>query len=160
MITNLPNINTTDGSTVEHRVYSNGKNGSSVELYKVIGGGHTWPGSAVSLPATNKDFNASKEIWRFFNKFSLDKMTTIDPVSSTLPEVQLFPNPSSTDVEVRISTSLPYTIQLFNGIGQQVYANTSENGVVRILRSDLPAGVYLVHIQSENFSICKKIIFH
>lgn len=38
-------------------------------FYRVEGGGHTWPGATFDLPgagATNRDINASEEIWRFF----------------------------------------------------------------------------------------------
>src|SRR3954468_9123508 len=73
IVTTLPNINTSDGSTVEHRVYNNGKNGSTVELYKVLGGSHSWPGAPGNTAGTNKDFSASKEIWRFFSQFRLDQ---------------------------------------------------------------------------------------
>jgi polyhydroxybutyrate depolymerase len=42
-----------------------------IELLKVIGGGHTWPGGHQYLPRNligrvTKDFNAADELWRFF----------------------------------------------------------------------------------------------
>jgi polyhydroxybutyrate depolymerase len=51
-------------------------NGSSVELYRVRGGGHTWPGSALSagakqLGVTTMAINASKIIWNFFSAHPL-----------------------------------------------------------------------------------------
>src|ERR1017187_6564605 len=66
----LPDISTTDGCRAVHYVWSGGTNSSSVELYKIIGGGHQWPGASVSTGLGNqdKDFSASKEIWRFFNQ--------------------------------------------------------------------------------------------
>src|ERR1700752_2507296 len=51
---NVPNINTGDGCTAEHYKYSGGLSGSSVELYKIIGGGHTWPGSPSIIGVTNQ----------------------------------------------------------------------------------------------------------
>jgi polyhydroxybutyrate depolymerase len=39
--------------------------------YLIDGGGHTWPGSPYIIGITNEDFNASAEIWRFFNQYSL-----------------------------------------------------------------------------------------
>jgi len=60
-----------DGSTVERSEWINRGTGVSVVLYRVIGGGHTWPGARRYLPAgiighTNRDMDASEEIWRFF----------------------------------------------------------------------------------------------
>jgi polyhydroxybutyrate depolymerase len=45
--------------------------GPRVRLLRIEGGGHTWPGAAQYLPAawigpTNRDIDASEEIWRFF----------------------------------------------------------------------------------------------
>jgi len=71
---NIPDINLIDLCTAEHYIYNNGTNDSSVELYKIINGGHTWPGAAISLLGnnTNQDFNASQKIWEFFNKYDIN----------------------------------------------------------------------------------------
>jgi polyhydroxybutyrate depolymerase len=66
---NVPNTSIVDGCTAEHYIYSGGTGGSSVELYKILNGGHTWPGFPFGGVGTNLDINASKEIWRFFNKY-------------------------------------------------------------------------------------------
>ncbi|MDH5564662.1 MAG: hypothetical protein OEY91_13705 [Nitrospirota bacterium] len=70
-VTNLPDLDTTDESTVEHTEWSNQNTGVSVMLYRIIGGGHTWPGARQYLPVrtigqTNHDINASEIIWEFF----------------------------------------------------------------------------------------------
>jgi polyhydroxybutyrate depolymerase len=159
VVTMLPNINTADGSTVEHRVYGNGKNGSSVELYKVINGAHTWPGSAVPIAGTNQDFSASKEIWRFFNQFSLDKIMSTDAVSEAIPEVQLFPNPASDGFEINIPEKSSYTVTLFNSMGQEIGTHAAVNGRTTVPRENLPAGVYLVRIHSNALTLYKKVMF-
>jgi len=69
VIERLPDINTTDSSTVDHYLYPGL---STVELFKISGGDHTWPGSAFKVPGTNYDINASAEIWKFFSKYDLD----------------------------------------------------------------------------------------
>jgi len=70
----LPDLNTMDLCWVEHYIYENGTNGASVELYKVINGGHTWPGAYIPLPGvnTNQDFSASQKIWEFFAKYDIN----------------------------------------------------------------------------------------
>ena len=74
IINNIPNINLLDLCEAEHYLYENGINGSSVELYKIINGGHTWPGALIPITGsnTNQDFNASEKIWDFFNKYDIN----------------------------------------------------------------------------------------
>ncbi|MEO1049178.1 MAG: PHB depolymerase family esterase [Bacteroidota bacterium] len=71
----IPNVNTTDNSTVTIFEYEEGDCDSKVVFYKVNGGGHTWPGVAVpnqqTLGQTNLDVLASQELWDFFDQFEL-----------------------------------------------------------------------------------------
>ncbi|MDZ4757500.1 MAG: PHB depolymerase family esterase [Bacteroidota bacterium] len=66
---NLDDKNQTDGSTVQHIIFQNCKGNSTVELYKIIDGGHRWPG--IEAPNSNKDILAEQEIWSFFRKHKL-----------------------------------------------------------------------------------------
>ncbi len=58
---NLPDINTTDGSTVTSFKYTDSSHCNEFWLYRVNDGGHDWPGSFG-----NMDINTSEEIWDFF----------------------------------------------------------------------------------------------
>ncbi len=60
----LPDINKNDSSFVVREAYLNEQNGNEVLFYKVINGKHDWPGARG-----NMDIQASKEIWRFFEKY-------------------------------------------------------------------------------------------
>ncbi len=66
-----------DLSTVKHIVYNNGDNGVTTELFKVINGGHTWPGSSISTAGTNYDIDASVEIWEFFSRYDINGLINI-----------------------------------------------------------------------------------
>ena len=66
-ITQLPNTNTSDGSTVEKRTWENGDNCVAVTELKVMGGGHDWPGSSG-----NMDIDATSEIWNFVSRFDIN----------------------------------------------------------------------------------------
>lgn len=68
----MPDLILGDLSTVKHIVYNNGDNGVTTELFKVINGGHTWPGSNISSGVTNYDINASVEIWKFFSRYNIN----------------------------------------------------------------------------------------
>jgi len=67
----LPNINAADGSYVVSEKYSQGIFNNEVWLYKVITGGHDWPGHWG-----NMEINASAEIWNFFHKV-IQKTTNV-----------------------------------------------------------------------------------
>ena len=67
IVSNIPDIDTQDGSTVEKYKYINGENDVEVLHLKVIGGGHQWPGNSG-----NMDINASEEVWSFLKKFDLN----------------------------------------------------------------------------------------
>ena len=77
VITELPDINTTDSSTVILEQYTNCANSSDVWFYQINNGGHTWPDGPPVPPGfevlgnVNRDINASSEIWNFFRKFEL-----------------------------------------------------------------------------------------
>jgi len=60
-----------DGCRATRYRYEGGRGQSAVELWKIEGGGHTWPGSIQYLPKKMvgpvcRDFDATEAIWRFF----------------------------------------------------------------------------------------------
>lgn len=72
--TNLPDVDTTDGTTVTKWVYSGCRNGANVELYQIHGGGHTWPGGIQYdlesvIGKTSRDVSATPLMWTFFTQF-------------------------------------------------------------------------------------------
>jgi polyhydroxybutyrate depolymerase len=72
-ITDLPDI-ANDGTTIKQRVYSNTTNGSEVESYVILNGGHTWPQgyqylNELIIGKTSQDMNACEVIWSFFKRF-------------------------------------------------------------------------------------------
>ena len=77
IITQLPNINTSDGSTVEKRVWENGDNCVRVEELKVINGDHDWPGTSG-----NMDISATVEIWNFVSKFDINGLIDCNNTSN------------------------------------------------------------------------------
>jgi polyhydroxybutyrate depolymerase len=62
-VTELPNINPNDGSTVTVFHYFGPDPNSDVFLYRVNGGYHGVPGIE---PGYNQDFNSWEVIWNFF----------------------------------------------------------------------------------------------
>ena len=74
----LPNNDTNDNCTATKTFYPNKQHPElKVELIKVIGGGHTWPGGTQYLPKrmvgiASQDFNACDELWQFFKNLKED----------------------------------------------------------------------------------------
>jgi polyhydroxybutyrate depolymerase len=69
--TALPDTDATDGTTTDLLGYGGATSGGEVALYRVNGGGHTWPGGTQYLPAAlvgkvSKDFSANEALWAFF----------------------------------------------------------------------------------------------
>ena len=67
----IADLNPNDDCYPEEFLWADGKNDSEVVLCRVVGGGHTWPGSALPfylffLGNVCLDFNASQMIWQFF----------------------------------------------------------------------------------------------
>ena len=70
----LPDIDTLDNSTVEKISYKDCSNNSDIIHYKIINGGHQWPGANGKFVywyggIINNDINANVEIWNFFKNY-------------------------------------------------------------------------------------------
>ncbi len=156
-ITDVPDINTTDGSTVEHYLYSGGDNGVAVEHYKVIGGGHTWPGSAYNSGMTNYDINASLKIWQFFAKYDING--SINPTALEQPlamkKVKVYPNPATTEIHIETGQSGARTYQIIDIHGRQILQGHL-NGPGKILNvAQLPEGLYVLRLGRATFKFVK-----
>src|SRR5690606_3879656 len=93
LLTQLPDTNPNDESTVEKYAYTGCAEARDVILYKIIGGGHTWPGALLNIGSTNKDINANVEIWNFFKKYSLPSSSSAE--DKNIDRLTFFPNPAS-----------------------------------------------------------------
>lgn len=142
---NVPNTNTSDGCTAEHYVYGSGNSGSNVELYKVIGGGHSWPGSPFTIGITNQDFSASKEIWRFFNKYNLTMLTGINEMEMFKNKWTVYPNPANDVLKIDSQEQID-VIELTDVFGKSQKVECINN-MVSI--AHLSEGVYFISL-SQN----------
>ena len=152
-ITNVVDANSTDLSTVTHYVYDNLIENTSVELFKVQNGGHTWPGSIYNIPGlvTNQDFSASKEIWRFFSSHS---MIEENPVTSSLVEkeisFEIYPNPVNSVLKINLNNLKEVKISIVSSLGivLKTVQNNKENSI-EISTQDLAEGIYFVEIGAK-----------
>ncbi|MBA3664111.1 MAG: T9SS type A sorting domain-containing protein [Bacteroidetes bacterium] len=145
IITNVPDINTSDGCTAVNYRYANGTNGAEVELYKINGGSHSWPGAFPFIANTNEDFKASVEIWRFFRKYKLNQFIANVGVKkeSADQKITVYPNPASSVLNFGFDTNSGLTLHITDITGkiiiQQELGNTLDV-------SSLKTGVYFISI--------------
>ena len=153
-ITAVPNTNTTDGSTAERQVWAGGRNGSTVEHFRIIGGGHTWPGSAFVVGVTNLDISASREVWRFLRPYRLSRLALANrgagPAATAL---SLYPNPTSDELTIRAGQPLRAgSLAVFNTLGRRLPARAlpQADGSLRLATSGWPAGTYILRVETAN----------
>jgi len=161
-ITQVPNINTTDGCTAELQRYTGGDLGSTVEHYKINGGGHTWPGAAFNIGVTNQDFKASQEIWRFFRQYRLDQLSATESPKSLAQNWSVAPNPARDYVVLRAADQRPVQrIQVFDALGrlqQTLSPNAGEQ--IRIETATWTNGMYWVVIEQEGSMARVTVVKH
>jgi len=151
VFTAVPDTNTGDGCTAEHYLFSGGTGGATIELYKIIGGGHSWPGSPYIIGVTNQDFNSSLQIWLFFRKYKLNQFVGINELVS-VDNSLIYPNPCTNIVYIDDEKAETTMIMDVNG---KVVIETNKK---QIDVSLLAKGVYSVVIISENYRSVKKLV--
>lgn len=145
---NVPNTSTSDNCTAEHYVYSGGNLGSTVELFKIIGGTHSWPGTPFTSSGTNQDINASKEIWRFFNQYNLASLTNIADVEKQNLAISIYPNPAHTILNIRLDNEASLaSITITDVLGKIVLFETTASNSINI--ESLHAGIYFLIVKNK-----------
>jgi polyhydroxybutyrate depolymerase len=153
VFTNVPNTSILDACTAEHYVYNGGDNGSTCELYKIIGGGHTWPGALVSIGVTNQDFNASLKIWLFFKKYKLNQLVGIKEQNQE-NAISIYPNPSQSIIYIKTPEGVDANTQIVD-INGKIVVESKER---ELFVEKLPAGVYSVLIITKTGRTAKRLV--
>lgn len=136
-----------DGLTFERYLYLNGTDSSKVAFIKVINGEHLW------YDAPSNDISYLSEICKFFIN-SMTFPTNINEVSEkTL--VSVYPNPASLVLNIAVNADRVY-VEIYDVIGNKVFAGDVNKGIDRINISDLKSGVYVLKvIETSRVSECK-----
>ena len=151
--TTLPDIDPSDGSTIEHSVYEDGDNGITTEHMKVIGGGHTWPGSVINTGGTNQDIDASMEIWLFFSRYDINGLLSTDDFENN--QVTIYPNPTQSKINLSLNFSNQVDYKLFSPLGKQLMTGTITSSNDEIDISHLPSNIYFLKVGNQFHKVLK-----
>lgn len=166
VVTEIANTNQQDGSSVTLIQYLGCEQDAEVWHFRVNGGGHWWPGS-IDVPfflesvfgKTNRDFDASREIWNFFTGQPLTGIAHL--AAEAASSVTAFPNPFE-DV-VSFSFHLPEAgkvrLNIFGPLGNLVATLPGgewPEGWQQLqwqIQPPLAPGIYQAVIESNNVPV-------
>jgi polyhydroxybutyrate depolymerase len=173
------NTNNEDGSSVELYSWENGINCSSVNHFKIIDGGHSWPNSGTQdsgkgNDVVNKDIDANNLIWNFMAQYNLhgrldcNEVTNFDEESNLKHYYNLkqnYPNPfnPSTQIQYALPEATLVTLEVFNSVGQKVIElvdgqQSAGYHTATFNASGLSSGVYLYKFTTPSFTETKKML--
>lgn len=108
----------------------------------------------------NMDFNASKEIWRFFRQYSLTTYTSPTLLAPPLPaptaikqqsdknEIVVYPNPSDGKFLFEIENYENTSVRIVNVLGKIVFEEDIKT-TQTVIAIDIPAGVYFYQVKNR-----------
>ncbi|HMS30254.1 MAG TPA: prolyl oligopeptidase family serine peptidase [Saprospiraceae bacterium] len=139
--------NVNDNCTAEHYIYPAYGSSASVEHFKIIGGGHTWPGAIINIGVTNQDISASKEIWRFFSQ---TKKTTAIHQTTGLQNLAVQYSADASQVTIVPENSESRFVVSCHDLQGREYFSRQLNGQSTLDLFELLPGNYYLQIRSAN----------
>jgi polyhydroxybutyrate depolymerase len=165
----LPDVNKSDGSMVISQKYFNGVYNNEVWLYKVVNGGHDWPGNGG-----NMDIHASEEIWNFFATVHNNATNVLTENENPLPENvvlhQNYPNPFNpvTTISFELQDQAQVKLSIFDILGRKSIklVNTIQSAGFKSVQWDgtdnlgqpVCAGVYFYRIEVGQIIQTRKMV--
>ncbi len=152
-VVQMPDLNSGDGSTVEYHSYANGDSGVSVGHYKVIGGGHDWPGSFV-----NKDIDATLEIWNFVSKYDINGLigntAIINERLCVTNEIVVSLKQTTSSLILETNLSGNHDFEIFSLSGKKVVGGGVINSNKQLIDiSNLSSNIYFLRIKNQIMKI-------
>lgn len=151
----IPNINTADGSTVEYYSYANGDDCTSVDHYRVNGGGHDWVGVRG-----NQDIDASSVIWNFVSRYDINGLIDCNPTSTTDPNPEnsaslIYPNPAREYITLKMDLSSDIECSIYSPTGERILTQTISRITKTINVKSLSPGIYFLKVGSETIKLVR-----
>ncbi|HEY0262512.1 MAG TPA: T9SS type A sorting domain-containing protein, partial [Chitinophagales bacterium] len=152
----------TDSCSAQLIRYRSCASSSEVYFYKITNGGHTWPDGASTSSTygnTNRDFDASQEIWNFFKRHKKGQdILSVKDVNYL--SANIFPNPFSNTLTITFADELPTTISVFDISGKQLFSEEkdAQSPVSTISTTNWATGMYVVHLQNKNGTQVNRVV--
>ena len=172
------NTNTEDGSSVELYTWEKGRKCSTVEHYKIINGGHSWPNPNAENwgkgDDVNRDIDTNVLIWNYVSEYDLYGIIDCEERVTNNEYQQLeynfnlnqnYPNPfnPSTQIQYALPEATQVTLEVFNSVGQKVMelVNGQQSAgyhTATFNASGLSNGVYFYKLSTSSFINTKKML--
>ncbi len=148
IVEEIEDIVTDDGTTVQKTSWVDCASGHEVILFRVNDGGHTWPDGVFDLDGmTNRDINASQEIWNFFERFTLDG-AVVSTQSIDKQVISSSPNPFTDHLRLEDLDSFR-SVTVISCNGQTMFEGKAGANAISIDSSSWPSGIYMVMVENE-----------
>jgi polyhydroxybutyrate depolymerase len=172
------NTNVEDGSSVESYTWEKGRNCSTVEHYKIINGGHSWPNPNAESwgkgDDVNRDIDTNVLIWNYVSEYDLYGIIGCEERANVNEYLQKknsfnlnqnYPNPfnPSTRIQYALPEATQVTLEVFNSVGQKVMVlfngqQTAGYHTAPFNASGLSSGLYLYKFTTPSFTETKKML--
>ncbi len=161
---NFPDIDPTESSTITRYTWTGCSCNTETILYKVNGGGHTWPGVEnvsyeIIAGQTNEDIHASVHIWQFFKKHSLlcPTTTSISEGQQLINSIRVYPNPAKNIITIESSNQKIYltNLDIYNSLGQKMLNAQFKDNVLTIDITYFPSGLYFITTDNVKMKFIK-----
>lgn len=140
-----------DGCQIEQQYFAPiADNEAEILHYKILGGGHAWPGANFEHPAEdaprNMDIDASVEIWNFFRQYALCEPAVVSSTTNIPPaNLSVYPNPAYGQINIQIDR--PILFVNFYSIDGKLLASAPFSQQMDI--SNLPNGLLILEMVDE-----------
>ncbi|MFZ4543586.1 MAG: prolyl oligopeptidase family serine peptidase [Saprospiraceae bacterium] len=151
-VVQIPDTYPADGSTVEVYNFSNCNCETDVRFFRLINGGHTWPGvyiasQAAVLGKTNLDIQGSVEVWNFFSAHTLCKKNLKVKEDKQKESTVIFPNPCASTLYFTTESDRIMQYQIANLLGDIIIEGKVHKPSIDI--SNLLNGTYFIRLLDD-----------
>ncbi len=143
VISNVPNTNPFDLSTVTLASLNSCASGQAYRFYRVVGGDHSIPGPG----GLNKDLYSSAAIWQFFRSQggAAPRLAEVQANAGTL---NLSPNPAGDAVQINTGTEANWNVMVYDLQGKLLLTQNGNGTLAQINTAGLIPGLYEVAVQT------------